>query len=1118
MRKARHWLGSALQLSSCDRREREFLGFAKVTTADLQTIGYTGGSFATRDVYRAVEQEFHNETIFDKGLPRRTRTAHFASNAPVLDGEQYASYELRTSSGTKLAAVDQDGYEERETTVPLVRESEWLQVVPRTTYQVTYEAGSTAGVATTTSQEVDSLGNVTSFTDAGSLATDTDDYTATIGYASCGGESLDGEYVVGVPSSIVVKRVGTTLRERSSVIDCDGVPTSVTTTLNDDGERATTTIAYDEYGRIKSVTTPSGGGAPYTLTYGYDEYIGAQVASVTDSFGYVSSAAFDPKLGLLQTRDTDINDQTVTTTYDRFGRPRSVTGPYEQGGSVVTIAYDYHPRRWAPWAHTANYDELHPDDPIETFTITDGLGRVVQTKKDGTIHESIEAKRGEDVRIVSGRVQYDPWGRAVKTWHPVTEPTTAPGAAFRPNPDALVDPTVVRYDTQDRVVSTTLPDGATTAQVYGVEGAGAAAQLRTDVIDAEGKRRVSLTDARGLIREVRELLTVDGTSRVQSTRYDYNPMSELVTVLDAANNPTTVKYDLAGRRTEIDNRDAGKTVLVYDLAGNVVLRQTAALRARNQSIRYVYDRTHLVQVDHPDNEADVVYEWAGKDAAPGQRGRITRILDAGGTLERQYGPLGEVVRETRRLYRHTQTAPTLTELYPPDTQNEGPLANPEGPALETRYRYDTWGRLHELVYPDGEVVRYGYDSGGLVTSATGVKLGVTYPYVSRLEYDEFGQRVFEELGNGIRSHYTYDAETRRLSTLGAGTFQRLVYGYDAVGNVKRLVNDVGEVAANERGGHSEQIFEYDDLHRLVGANGDWTEPGGAHNRYTLTLRYDAIHNLTHKTQEHTVSRHEGGRGVLQRETTYDFAYAYGSSRPHAPTHVGDRAYGYDASGRQVTVTPDTGGPRRTLLWDSEDRIYAIQDGGLAVVDEDGNVVGGHGRTTEFTYDYQGQRITKSGAQGHTAYVNQFYTLRNETIATKHVFVGATRVTSKLVPGSSAEQLPTTTDDLAMYLGRWWQHRAETAWEHSQRTDMNPQYQKPTSMPSPQGLPESNFVYFYHPDHLGSTSFVTDGGGEVYEHVQYFPHGEVWADERSNTERLPYCTRPANPSCTGAAPV
>jgi hypothetical protein len=35
-----------------------------------------------------------------------------------------------------------------------------------------------------------------------------------------------------------------------------------------------------------------------------------------------------------------------------------------------------------------------------------------------------------------------------------------------------------------------------------------------------------------------------------------------------------------------------------------------------------------------------------------------------------------------------------------------------------------------------------------------------------------------------------------------------------------------------------------------------------------------------------------------------------------------------------------------------------------------------------------------------------------------------------------------------------------------------------------------FLYFFHPDHLGSTSYVTDDKGAVYEHQQYFPFGET----------------------------
>jgi hypothetical protein len=45
-----------------------------------------------------------------------------------------------------------------------------------------------------------------------------------------------------------------------------------------------------------------------------------------------------------------------------------------------------------------------------------------------------------------------------------------------------------------------------------------------------------------------------------------------------------------------------------------------------------------------------------------------------------------------------------------------------------------------------------------------------------------------------------------------------------------------------------------------------------------------------------------------------------------------------------------------------------------------------------------------------------------------------------------------------------------------------------------------FQYFYHPDHLGNTSYAT---GEVYQHLEYFPFGEIWANEATNNRRVPY---------------
>nr|WP_238930428.1 RHS repeat-associated core domain-containing protein [Vibrio sp. S9_S30] len=46
-------------------------------------------------------------------------------------------------------------------------------------------------------------------------------------------------------------------------------------------------------------------------------------------------------------------------------------------------------------------------------------------------------------------------------------------------------------------------------------------------------------------------------------------------------------------------------------------------------------------------------------------------------------------------------------------------------------------------------------------------------------------------------------------------------------------------------------------------------------------------------------------------------------------------------------------------------------------------------------------------------------------------------------------------------------------------------------------------YYYHGDHLGSSSYITDIDGEVHEHLEYFPFGETWVHEKSNTQLTPY---------------
>ncbi|MFV0531045.1 MAG: RHS repeat domain-containing protein [Flavobacteriales bacterium] len=48
-----------------------------------------------------------------------------------------------------------------------------------------------------------------------------------------------------------------------------------------------------------------------------------------------------------------------------------------------------------------------------------------------------------------------------------------------------------------------------------------------------------------------------------------------------------------------------------------------------------------------------------------------------------------------------------------------------------------------------------------------------------------------------------------------------------------------------------------------------------------------------------------------------------------------------------------------------------------------------------------------------------------------------------------------------------------------------------------------YQYYYHPDHLGSSSYITNLDGEVVQHVEYVPFGEVFLEERNNTWNTPY---------------
>jgi RHS repeat-associated protein len=58
--------------------------------------------------------------------------------------------------------------------------------------------------------------------------------------------------------------------------------------------------------------------------------------------------------------------------------------------------------------------------------------------------------------------------------------------------------------------------------------------------------------------------------------------------------------------------------------------------------------------------------------------------------------------------------------------------------------------------------------------------------------------------------------------------------------------------------------------------------------------------------------------------------------------------------------------------------------------------------------------------------------------------------------------------------------------------------------NPQTGQEAKSQYYYHGDHLGSAQLVTNYEGQLYEHIEYTPYGELWIERTTNANnKTPY---------------
>ena len=126
--------------------------------------------------------------------------------------------------------------------------------------------------------------------------------------------------------------------------------------------------------------------------------------------------------------------------------------------------------------------------------------------------------------------------------------------------------------------------------------------------------------------------------------------------------------------------------------------------------------------------------------------------------------------------------------------------------------------------------------------------------------------------------------------------------------------------------------------------------------------------------------------------------------------------------------------------------------------------------------------------------------------TKHYYAGSERVSSAIGLGGLANiKTPLSIDS-----SESWERKSGSLRNEMRRTIiecLEHQYRTTKSLVFLHGMttPTAGTMdrYFYHPDHLGSSSWITDGSGNATQHLHYLPFGEDWVDQRNASWSAPY---------------
>ena len=587
--------------------------------------------------------------------------------------------------------------------------------------------------------------------------------------------------------------------------------------------------------------------------------------------------------------------------------------------------------------------------------------------------------------------------------------------------------------------------------------------------------------------------------------------------------------------------------MTYDAAGNLLTKLTAELRKSISDkgyISYTYDFERLHEVLYPENLFNrVTYTYGKAGDKYNRAGRLALVEDASGGEAYYYGRQGEVTKTVRTVM--ASVADIRTYVY--------------------GATYDSWNRVQTMTYPDGEVVTYHYNAAGQVESMSSNKQGRQSVIVDRIGYDKEGHTVYTKLGNGTETTYTYDKQRERLQvmnlTADGQTVMENRYRYDAVDNILGITNAANPTSLTKLnkaklGGRSSHTYEYDELNRLIHASGKakrasydmvmsfgrMSEPltkvqkvdsTTTAKSYNFAYKYEDSNHPTAPTQighDHYTYDANGNPTLVTNDsanTTREMYWDEDNRLMVLSDNGKTSRYTYNATGERIMKSYGTmegvyinGAPQGITFHETDN--FTLYPASILSVNKnrftkhyflgDKRVASRIG-TGLFNnvYGRNGSYVT-AGQQDYAERMNQIQKQKETYYKQQGIAPGVP--TMKGAYGDP-ENTGVGYNTVITELG---DHSVPEGWiqtpKHNTTEGNEPgapiSWNDPTNPENPQpgyGYVDNDTTkeetFFYHSDHLGSTSYITDSKGNITQYDAYLPYGELLVDEHSSSEDMPY---------------